>query len=64
MKSAKEDQTFIVKILNTQNDTCHGTVAWTNGCRQECFHSALEQIGLIDSAMTSGREEEMEMNAL
>ena len=36
---------------NTQNATWQGTVTWTDGKRTEPFHSALELIKLIDSAL-------------
>ena len=46
-----ERETFVVKILNTQNDTWQGTVTWTDGRRSENFRSALELMNLIGSAL-------------
>ena len=51
MKQTGERETFVVRILNTQNATWQGTVTWTDGKRTEPFRSALELIKLIDSAL-------------
>ncbi|MGI5929498.1 hypothetical protein [Pseudoflavonifractor sp.] len=47
-------ETFLVQIRNTQNATWQGTVAWTDGRKQETFRSALELIKLIDSVLSTG----------
>lgn len=47
-------ETFLVQIRNTQNATWQGTIAWTDGRKQETFRSALELIKLIDSVLSSG----------
>ncbi len=47
-------ETFLVQICNTQNATWQGTVAWTDGRKQETFRSALELIKLIDSVLSTG----------
>lgn len=52
----EERETFVVRVLNTQNDTWQGTVTWTEGKRTEHFRSALELLRLMDSALN--REEE------
>lgn len=44
-------ETFVIKVINTQNATWQGTVTWTDGKRTESFRSALELIKLIDSAL-------------
>ena len=44
-------ETFVIKVMNTQNATWQGTVTWTDGKRTEPFCSALELIKLIDSAL-------------
>lgn len=44
-------ETFVIKVMNTQNATWQGTVTWTDGKRTESFRSALELIKLIDSAL-------------
>ncbi len=37
MKQTGERETFVVRILNTQNATWQGTVTWTDGKRMESF---------------------------
>ena len=44
-------ETFVIKVMDTQNATWQGTVTWTDGKRTEPFRSALELIKLIDSAL-------------
>ena len=44
-------ETFVIKVMNTQNATWQGTVTWTDGKRTEPFRSALELIKLMDSAL-------------
>ena len=44
-------ETFVIKVMNTQNATWQGTVTWTDGKRTEPFRSALELIKLIGSAL-------------
>ena len=51
MKQTGERETFVVRILNTQNATWQGTVTWTDGKRMESFRRALELIRLIDSTL-------------
>lgn len=53
-------ETFLVQIRNTQNATWQGTVAWTDGRKQETFRSALELIKLIDSVLSAGDNQEGE----
>lgn len=47
----KGGQTFILEILNTQNNTWQGTVLWTKTQQKIPFRSALELIHLLDSAV-------------
>ena len=47
-------ETFLVQIRNTQNATWQGTVAWTDGRKQETFRSALELLLLMNSALECG----------
>lgn len=51
-----ERETFVVRILNTQNATWQGTVTWTDGKRTEAFRSALELIRLMDSTLLMQEE--------
>ncbi|NCB63856.1 MAG: hypothetical protein EOM52_09660 [Clostridia bacterium] len=46
-------ETFVVTVMNTQNDTWQGTVTWTDGHKSEPFRSALELMQLIGSALKS-----------
>ena len=57
-QSTGEKETFVVRILNTQNATWQGTVTWTDGRRTESFRSALELIRLIDSTLLEQEEGE------
>ncbi|MEA5073705.1 MAG: hypothetical protein VB030_05995 [Eubacterium aggregans] len=47
----KGGQTFILEILNTQNNTWQGTVLWTQTQQKIPFRSVLELIHLLDSAV-------------
>ena len=51
-------ETFVIKVMNTQNATWQGTVTWTDGKRTEPFRSALELIKLVDSALTPKKGKE------
>ena len=57
-QSTGERETFVVRILNTQNATWQGTVTWTDGRRTESFRSARELIRLIDSTLLEQEQEE------
>jgi len=49
---------FVVQILDAQNQTWQGTVTWLNGKHTQPFRSLLELIKLMDSAISSPQEEE------
>ena len=49
--------TFVVKILFRQNASWQGSIAWQEGGREESFRSVLELILLMDSAMSSRKEQ-------
>lgn len=52
MESKTEKKgTFIVQILNSQNDSWQGTVTWTEKKETIPFRSVLELIQLMDSAL-------------
>ena len=51
MKQTGERETFVVRILNTQNATWQGTVTWTDEKRTESFRSALELLSLMRSSL-------------
>ena len=50
--------TFIVQVLNVQNDTWQGTVTWTEKKETMPFRSALELLQLMDSALEDNRPSE------
>ena len=62
-KPAKERETFIVQIRNTQNATWQGTVTWTDGKKTQPFRSALELIRLMDSTLQEEQPAETEVEA-
>ena len=54
----EKDNTFIVKIVNRQNETWQGSVTWTEKQKVQNFRSALELLKLINGALeeNSGAE--------
>lgn len=58
MDKTTERGTFVVRILNTDNATWQGTVAWTEGKKTIPFRSALELLRLIDGAVGTDQTEE------
>lgn len=61
MRQGREkDNTFIVKIVNRQNETWQGSVTWTEKQKVQNFRSALELLKLINGALEedSGAEGE------
>lgn len=51
-------ESFVIQIIDTQNQTWQGTITWLNGKHTHNFRSLLELIKLIDSALNSPIEEE------
>lgn len=51
-------KTFIVDILDCQNDTWQGSLSWVQGNKKKNFRSALELIKLIDSAVEDNENKE------
>lgn len=47
----KDTNTFIVKIVNQQNETWQGSVTWTEKQKVQNFRSALELLKLINGAL-------------
>lgn len=47
----EKKKTFIVDILDCQNETWQGSLSWVQGNQKKNFRSALELIKLIDSAV-------------
>jgi hypothetical protein len=63
MTKGLKRSSFVVQIMDTQNQTWQGTVTWVNGKHTEAFRSLLELIKLMDSAINgeeieAGEEEE------
>jgi len=56
MASGSKKCSFVVQVLDTQNQTWQGTVTWLNGKHTESFRSLLELIKLMDSAVNSAQE--------
>ena len=51
MVIVNRDNSFILKIKSTENDTWQGTIEWIEGRRSVPFRSGLELMMLIDSAI-------------
>lgn len=47
----RKEETFIVRIHDTQNQTWQGTILWAEKQKQVGFRSALEMLKLIDSVI-------------
>ena len=47
-QSTGERETFVVRILNTQNATWQGTVDWLCGGEPDAFSSDLEFLKLVE----------------
>ena len=50
-QSTGERETFVVRILNTQNATWQGTVSWSEQKATRRFRSMLELISLMNDAL-------------
>lgn len=46
------NQTFILEIKSTRNNTWQGTILWVQTQEKVAFRSALEAIKILDSALT------------
>ena len=51
-----KNNSFLIEIKDTQNESWQGIIQWVNGKKSENFRSALELIKLIDSALNSSEE--------
>ena len=60
MARVLKKSSFVVQILDTQNQTWQGTVTWVNRKDTKPFRSLLELIKLMDSAINSTQEDEDE----
>lgn len=52
------NQTFILEIKSTRNNTWQGTILWVQTQQKVAFRSALEAIKILDSALTEQNEDE------
>jgi len=57
---SENNNTFVIRLLNTQNQTWQGTVTWLGAKSTQPFRSLLELIMLIDSAIEGDMPEEEE----
>lgn len=51
--SKQKANTFIVKVIQTQNKTWQGTVTWADKNETKCFRSALELMHMIQDVVES-----------
>lgn len=49
----KSSSTFIVKVMNQQNNSWQGSVTWADTNETQYFRSALELLHLINDAVNS-----------
>ena len=47
----KQEQTFLIKVLDKQHGTWQGSILWAEGKKEQNFRSALEMLKLIDNAL-------------
>ena len=57
----RTEETFVVKIKNSQHNTWQGSVLWVDDHNEKNFRSALELLKLLDEAVTEKREENEEI---
>lgn len=49
----KSSSTFIVKVMNQQNDSWQGSVTWADTNETQYFRSALELLHMMNDAVNS-----------
>lgn len=49
----KSSNTFIVKVMNQQNDSWQGSVTWADTNETQYFRSALELLHMMNDAVNS-----------
>lgn len=47
----RNEETFVIKILDRQNNTWQGNILWVDQQNEQYFRSALEMLKLIDGAL-------------
>lgn len=50
-KIIKNEETFVIKILDRQNSTWQGNILWVDQQNEQYFRSALEMLKLIDGVL-------------
>lgn len=50
-KGHKDEQTFMIKIIDRQNSTWQGSILWVDQNNEQHFRSALEMLKLIDEVL-------------
>ncbi|WP_195268142.1 hypothetical protein [Eubacterium sp. 1001713B170207_170306_E7] len=60
----ENNQTFILEIKSTRNNTWQGTILWVQTQQKVAFRSALEAIKILDSALTSQKNVEADGTVL
>ena len=52
----KQEQTFLIKVLDKQHGTWQGSILWAEGKKDQYFRSALELLKLIDEAVSQNEK--------
>ena len=55
-RNLKQNNTFIVRIDNSDKNTWQGKIVWADANRTEHFRSMPEMLKLMEEAMASGQE--------
>lgn len=50
-EKTKKQETFVIRILGTENSTWQGSVTWVEQKKQQYFRSDLELLKMIDGAV-------------
>ena len=58
MEIRREKETFIIRILGTENATWQGSITWTEKNKVQHFRSALELLRMIDTVLAEKNEPE------
>ncbi|MBQ5558694.1 MAG: hypothetical protein IIT46_02790 [Lachnospiraceae bacterium] len=58
----KETSTFIVKVMDQQNNSWQGSITWVENDETMYFRSALELLHLMDGAIKTNTNTEVKEN--
>ncbi|MCR4802487.1 MAG: hypothetical protein K5895_05720 [Lachnospiraceae bacterium] len=58
----KETSTFIVKVMDQQNNSWQGSITWVENDETMYFRSALELLHLMDGAIKKNTNTEVKEN--